>query len=136
MTMTATTSNPAKHGFHTGEGQPDLTASDPYRVLGLPKTANQAEIKRTYFALIRQYPPETEADNFKLIRAAYEKIKDAARRLETDVFLPQPPPAWQPDSASPPLDTAFHPADVLPVLRHWGDLGRTAFQEDFKQINL
>jgi DnaJ-class molecular chaperone len=134
--MTTTTANPAKSGFHGGEGQPDLTAGDPYRVLGLPKTANQAEIKRAYFALIRQYPPETEADNFKLIRAAYEKIKDAARRLETDIFLPQPPPVWQPGPVSAPLDTAFHHTDVLLVLRHWGDLGRTDFQEDFKQLSL
>ncbi len=129
-------SKPVGHTFYSGQGEPDLTAGDPYRVLGLPPTATQAEIKRAYFALIRQHPPETEADNFKLIRAAYEKIKDAARRLETDIFLPQPPPAWQPGPDTPPLDTTFHPADAMHVLRHWGDLGRTDFSEDYKPINL
>ena len=131
-----TLSNPAKHSSHAGEGQPDLTASDPYRVLGLPKTATQVEIKRAYFALIRQYPPETEAEKFKLIRAAYEKIKDVTRRTETDIFLPQAPPPWQPTRGVMPMDTTFHPADALLVLRRWGDLGRTDFQEDFKEINL
>ena len=118
------------------ERQPDLTASDPYLVLGLSKTATQVEIKRTYFGLIRQYPPETEPEKFKIIRAAYEKIKDVTRRTETDIFLPQAPPAWQPPSAQPALDTTFHPADVLLALRRWGDLGRTDFHEDFREIDL
>lgn len=118
------------------ERQPDLTASDPYLVLGLSKTATQVEIKRTYFGLIRQYPPETEPERFKIIRAAYEKIKDTSRRVETDIFLPQAPPAWQPPSTQPTLDTAFHPTDALLALRRWGGLGRTDFQEDFREIDL
>lgn len=118
------------------ERQPDLTSSDPYRVLGVLPTATQVEIKRAYFALIRQYPPETEGDKFKLIRAAYEKIKSTQRRVETDIFLPQPPPAWQPPPITLTLDTTFHPGDVLLALRRWGDLGRTDFQEDFREIEL
>lgn len=131
-----TTSNPTQPSAHASEGQPDFSATDPYRVLGLPKTASQADIKRTYFSLIRQYPPETQADQFKIIRAAYEKIKDAVRRAETDIFLPQPPPTWQPPQNFPPLDMAFRPADALLALRHWGDLGRTDFHEDFRDISL
>jgi curved DNA-binding protein CbpA len=116
--------------------QPDLTAINPYRVLGLSVTATQVEIKQTYFALIRQYPPETEAEKFKLIRAAYEKLKDIQRRVETDIFLPQPPPAWTPPQTSLTLDTAFHPGDALVALRHWGELGRTDFRDDFREIEL
>lgn len=116
--------------------QPDFTATDPYRILGLSPTADQSDIKRTYFALIRQYPPETEADKFKIIRAAYEKLKDTRRRAETDIFRLQPPPRWQPPSHRPGLNTAFHPADALIVLRHWGELGRGDFQDDFREINL
>lgn len=116
--------------------QPELTATDPYRVLGLPVTASQVEIKRTYFTLIRQYPPETEAEKFKLIRAAYEKLKDIQRRVETDIFLPQPPPAWTPPQTSLTLDTAFHPSDALVALRRWGELGRIDFRDDFKEIEL
>jgi curved DNA-binding protein CbpA len=116
--------------------QPDLTAHDPYRVLGLSPTASQVDIKRAYFDLIRQYPPETEAEKFKIIRAAYEKLKDVKRRTETDIFRPQPPPPWQPPDARPSLDTAFHPTDILIVLRSWGELGRTDFREDFREIGL
>jgi curved DNA-binding protein CbpA len=116
--------------------EPDLAASDPYQVLGVAATASQVEIKRTYFALIRQYPPETEAEKFKIIRAAYEKLKDAQRRGETDIFRPQPPPPWQPPPVSVKLDTHFHPRDVLLALRRWGELGRTDFSEDFKEIDL
>jgi curved DNA-binding protein CbpA len=120
----------------TLEIKPDLNATDPYLVLGLPRTASQVEIKRTYFTLIRQYPPETEADKFKIIRAAYEKIKDATRRTETDIFLPQAPSPWQPEPFALVLDKAFYPSDLAVILRHWGDLGRTDFREDFKEIDL
>jgi curved DNA-binding protein CbpA len=119
---------------HLFESEPDLTASDPYRVLGLPPTASQVDIKQTYFALIRRHPPETEPEKFKIIRGAYEKLKDARRRVETDIFRPQPPPPWQPPQVKLLLDTAFHPGDVLTVLRSWGELGRTDFQADFREI--
>ena len=120
----------------THEREPDLQATDPYAVLALDKTANQAEIKRAYFALIRQYSPESDADNFKLIRAAYEKLKTTKRRAETDLFLLQPPPAWEPPASGPGLDAAFAPADALLALRRWGDVGRMDFQDDFGEINL
>lgn len=116
------------------EAEPDLTASDPYRVLGLPPTVSQADIKQAYFGLIRQHPPETEPEKFKIIRGAYEKLKDARRRIESDIFRPQPPPPWQPPERKLVLDTAFHPSDALIVLRCWGELGRTDIQEDFREI--
>jgi curved DNA-binding protein CbpA len=129
------TDNPRKPPYGP-DLEPDLTASDPYRVLGVPPTASQVEVKRAYFSLIRQYPPETEADKFKIVRAAYEKLKDTQRRGETDIFRPQPPLDWEPPELSLELDTAFHPADALLALRRWGELGRTDFQEDFKEIDL
>jgi len=132
-----TTPNGSKlGGLPFQDRAPDLTATDPYRVLGLVSTASQADIKRTYFALIRQYPPETAPEEFKIIRAAYEKIKNVSRRSETDIFLPQPPPPWQPPEHIAAFDTDFYPADVLFVLRRWGELGRTDFREDFEEIDL
>ena len=128
--------NPKSSTVSRLEPNPDLTASDPYLVLGLPKTASQIEIKRAYFALIRQYPPEADPEKFKIIRAAYEKIKDTARRAETDIFLPQAPPAWKPPKVKTTLDTAFHPTDILLTLRDWGDLGRIDFDDDFREIDL
>ncbi len=116
--------------------QGDLTASDPYRILGVPSTASQVEIKRAYFALIRQYPPESDAASFKIIRGAYEKLKNLKLRAETDIFLPQPPPAWTPSQTKLSLDTSFHPDDLQLVLRRWGELGQTDFKKDFKEIDL
>lgn len=116
--------------------QPDFTASDPYKILGLSPAADQSDIKRTYFALIRQHPPETAPDKFKIIRSAYEKLKDTKRRGETDIFRPKAPPDWQPPGQIPTLDTTFHATDALTVLRHWGELGRTDFQADYRDIDL
>lgn len=124
-----------KKAYSSG-GEPDLTASDPYRVLGVDSAASQADVKRAYFTLIRQYPPETEADKFKIIRAAYEKLKNAKRRSETDIFRVYPPHDWQPSTTSVQLDTAFHPNDARLALRRWGELGRTDFREDFQEIDL
>ena len=131
-----TTSEPKKGAMPFQNREPDLTATDPYRVLGVVSTASQADIKRTYFALIRQYSPETAPEEFKIIRGAYEKIKDAARRSETDIFLPQPPPDWDPPQKIAAVDTDFYPTDILLVLRRWGELGRTDFREDFREIKL
>jgi len=60
---------------------------NPYKVLGLERTASEAEIKQAYFALIRQSPPERDPEGFKRIRAAYEKLRGAGERAETDLFL-------------------------------------------------
>jgi curved DNA-binding protein CbpA len=124
------------HAPFAAERQPDLTAADPYRVLGVRQTATQAEIKRAYFGLIRQYPPETESEKFKLVRAAYEKIKDAQKRSEADLLLPQSPPPWQPSAEDLQPNTAFHAEDGLLTLRRWGDLGRVDCHEDFREIDL
>jgi curved DNA-binding protein CbpA len=132
--MTMTTNQPTQF---ENKPQPDFSATDPYRILGLSPAADQSDIKRTYFALIRQYPPETEGDKFKIIRGAYEKLKDTKRRGETDIFRPKAPPVWEPPSKyHSPIDTAFHAVDALTVLRHWGELGRTDFQADTRDIEL
>lgn len=48
---------------------------DYYQVLGLPAGANQNEIKRAYFKLVRQFSPERDPERFQEIREAYEKLK-------------------------------------------------------------
>lgn len=60
---------------------------NPYKVLGIERTASEAEIKQAYFALIRQNPPERDPEGFKRIRAAYEKLRATGERAETDLFL-------------------------------------------------
>ena len=64
---------------------------DYYEVLGVERDAEAAEIKRAYFKLVRQYPPERFPEEFKEIRAAYDTLSDAERRAEFDKFGELPP---------------------------------------------
>jgi curved DNA-binding protein CbpA len=116
--------------------QADLTSSDPYSVLGLARGASLGEIKRAYFALVREYPPETEAEAFKLVRAAYEKLRTADVKAETDLFLFQPPPPWSPRKRRKKIDLTLDPADIFFHLYQLGDLGRASFKEDYRPIRL
>jgi curved DNA-binding protein CbpA len=60
--------------------------SDPYEVLGLANDADEAEIRRRYLELVRQSPPDREPERFAAVRAAYDEVRDPARRLEAQLF--------------------------------------------------
>ena len=115
---------------------PNLTSGDPYAVLGLMRGASPREIKRAYFDLVRQYPPEERPDAFKLIRAAYEKLRTAVTKAETDLFLFQPPPPWEPRKRRRKLDLAFHREDIWSLLQTHGDMGRSDFKSDYRPVEL
>jgi pentatricopeptide repeat protein len=55
-----------------------------YDLLGIEKTADQMQIKRAYFGLVRKYPPERFPEEFKELRAAYETLSDEQKRAEYD----------------------------------------------------
>lgn len=65
-------------------------ADDPYRVLGVSKDATDAEIKRSYRKLARQYHPDRNPsdaaaeEQFKSIQSSYEQIGTASARKEYD----------------------------------------------------
>ena|SRR5438128_1347599 len=77
-------------------------ADNPYKVLGIERDAGEAEIKRAYFSLVREHPPERDPEGFKRVRAAYEQLRASKERAETDLFLIDEP----------------SPAQVLSSLRH------------------
>jgi curved DNA-binding protein CbpA len=114
----------------------NLTSSDPYAVLGLVRGASPREIKRAYFDLVRQYPPEQHPDAFKLIRAAYEKLRTADAKAETDLFLFQPPSPWGPRKRRGKIDLDVHAEDIWLLLQQHGDLGRTDFKSDYRPVKL
>lgn len=60
--------------------------SDPYEVLGLPTHADEAEIRRRYLELVRQFPPDRAPERFAAIRAAYDEVRNPGRRLEAQLF--------------------------------------------------
>jgi curved DNA-binding protein CbpA len=120
----------------TQDRQPNLTSSDPYAVLGLSRRASSRQIKRAYFDLVREYAPEKDPDAFKLIRAAYEKLRKADIREETDLFLFQPPYPWEPRGRRGSIDLDVHVRDVWTLLESHGDLGRTDFRDDYRPVRL
>ena len=63
-----------------------LDAKSFYTILGLAKTADERAIKKAYFALVRQYPPETHPEEFQKLRKAYEVLSDAETRREYDAL--------------------------------------------------
>ena len=60
--------------------------SDPYEVLGLTPHADEEEVRRRYLELVRQFPPDRAPERFAAIRAAYDEVRDPARRLEAQLF--------------------------------------------------
>ncbi len=110
------------------------TYLDPYAVLGLARTATPAEIKKAYFALVRQYPPEQEPVAFKRIRVAYEQLRVPKKRLEVDMGLvtkwpaPTRPPSW------PEIDFSIQPEDVVAIFKAGTDLEQIDFREDFREV--
>lgn len=60
-----------------------------YSALELEPGASPAEVKKAYFRLVRQFTPEKDPEHFKLIRQAYEALKDGGPPPETSAF-PEP----------------------------------------------
>lgn len=59
---------------------------DPFTVFGVHEDASDAEIRRHYLALVRNYPPDRAPERFREYRAAYEALSDERRRLETKLL--------------------------------------------------
>lgn len=109
---------------------------DPYEVLGLERGAGAEELRRAYVRLVRIYPPETNPDEFKRVRAAYETLRSPLRRAELAVL------AFDETAADIELDLVaqageadFDPAALLLVVeRSVSDLARTDFSDDLSPI--
>ncbi len=96
---------PGRRGLYV----PPMQFKDYYRILGVPKTASQSEIKSAFRKLARTHHPDVvkpkeraEAETrFKEINEAYEVLGDAEKRRKYDTLgadwdraAPQPPPGW------------------------------------------
>lgn len=59
---------------------------NPYLVLGVPRDAADARIRRAYLDAVREATPETHPVRFKEIATAYEQIKDEVSRHRHELF--------------------------------------------------
>ena len=106
---------------------------NPYVVLGIPKSASPDEVKKAYFGLIREHPPEKDPQGFKRIRIAYDSLRDAGKRSQTDLFLFNDPYGEFNirQEGRQKYERDIHVKTLLYLI---SDLGRTDFSADFNEI--
>lgn len=69
-----------------------MAMQDYYQILGVPRNADEKDIKKAYRKLARQYHPDVNPDDkaaeekFKQINEAYEVLSDADKRAKYDQF--------------------------------------------------
>ncbi len=95
---------------------------DPYTVLGVETHASDEAIRTAYLRLVREHPPERSPKHFAEIQAAYDHLRDPAKRLGS--LLDEPSPASSVDdlireTADGLLDRRL-PTDVLLSLEDEG----------------
>ena len=64
-------------------------SEDFYKILGVPKTATKADIKRAYRSLAQKHHPDKKGGNekeFKKVNEAYEVLSDDQKRSHYDQF--------------------------------------------------
>jgi len=64
----------------------DRVTNDPYAVLGLAHGCDEAEVRRRYLELVRQFPPDRAPERFTEIRGAYERLRDPVMRVQAKLF--------------------------------------------------
>jgi curved DNA-binding protein CbpA len=100
-------------------------------VLGVGRRASEAEIKRAYFRLVREYSPEHAPEKFQEVRAAYEQLRSPEARSKADLFLLQPPPEL-PKRRLPKLDLEIHSEDIVSLALEVG-LAEIPVHKDFHE---
>src|SRR6476646_5336486 len=59
---------------------------NPYLVIGVPRDADDSQIRRAYLEALKQVTPETNPERFQALTRAYDLIKDQTSRLKYEAF--------------------------------------------------
>lgn len=75
--------------FHSSPSR--LAIPDPYKTLGVDKSASASEIKKSYYSKAKQFHPDTNKDpgakeQFNKAQAAYEILSDKEKRAAYDSY--------------------------------------------------
>jgi curved DNA-binding protein len=118
---------------------------DYYEILGVPRTAKEDEIKKTYRKLARKYHPDLNPNNkqaeekFKEIQEAYEVLGDSEKRQKYDQLGANwkngadftPPPNWGPGGG---FEGTINIEDLFGRAGGGGDQRRSAFSDFFETL--
>lgn len=90
------------------------TDVNPHGVLGLAPDASLEEVRSAYLRLVREYPPERDADKFREIHSAYTLLNDPMEQAKALLALTRDPP----DLAAIIADAETQPLRIpkLPLL--------------------
>ena len=68
------------------------TDLNPHIVLGLAADASSEEVRSAYLRLVREHPPERDADKFRQIHAAYTLLNDPLQQAKSLIISSREPP--------------------------------------------
>jgi curved DNA-binding protein len=115
---------------------------DYYEILGVPRTASDADIKKAFRKLAREHHPDVAKnkkqaeEKFKEINEAYEVLGDSSKRKKYDELGPnwnagadfRPPPGWESFTGRP------FPGRGSRGEEHEFHFGGTGFSDFFEQL--
>lgn len=65
--------------------------TNPFQVLEVSETADDAEIKKAYLRKVREFPPDRAPQQFQAVRSAFEAIQTRRDRLRYRLFHAEAP---------------------------------------------
>src|SRR3990167_10612989 len=122
---------------------------DYYKILGVSRSANADDIKKSYRKLARKYHPDVSKEpnaeeKFKQVKEAYEVLKDPKKHKAYDAMGASwqqgqgftPPPGWEFHPSGGATHETFSEGDFSDFFESlFGQFGRGAgrAQREFKQ---
>jgi molecular chaperone DnaJ len=117
-------------------GGHDITTTDLYKLLGVPRGATQDDVRKAHRKLVRKYHPDanpgdhSSEEHFREVQRAYEVLSDPQKRREYDKRLgtssrrSSTKPRARAGRRKTGGESAAPPVDLSDLLRKLADLSR------------